>query len=175
MNATGPIELVTFDLYDTLVELVPRRWDRLKSALKALGVDADLEALRTSDVVAEDFFTIENGRVPIRDRSAAEREAFRLQYMQVWLDAAGIPADDLLIRDARRGYLAEFDTPAEEAGPYGGYRVFDDVLPALRRLRQAGVRRAVISNADNDVSDFCMHLAFAHEMNLIVTSAIVRV
>lgn len=169
----GPIELVTFDLYDTLVEIVPRRWDRLKAALLTLGIDADLESLRTSDVVAEDFFTIENGKVPIRDRPAAERETFRLQYMQVWLDAAGIEADELLVRGARRRYLAEFETPAAEAGPYGGYQVFEDVVPALQRLRQAGVKRAVISNADADVTEFCTHLAFAHEMNLIVTSAIV--
>ncbi|MGD9712513.1 MAG: HAD family hydrolase [Thermomicrobiales bacterium] len=171
--SVGPIEAVTFDLYDTLVELVPRRWDRLESALRTLGIEADVDALRVADVAAEDFFTIENGRMPIRDRPAAEREAFRLQYMQVWLEAAGIETDELLVRNARRRYLAEFETPAAEAGPYGGYRVFNDVVPALQRLRGAGVKRAVISNADDDVTDFCTHLAFAHEMNLIVTSAIV--
>lgn len=169
----SPIELVTFDLYDTLVELVPRRWDRLHAALRTLDIEIDVEVLRQSDVIAEDFFTIENGRLPIRDRPAAEREAFRLQYMRTWLEAAHIEADELLVRHARRRYLAEFETPAIEAGPYGGYQAFDDVVPALQRLRAAGIKRAVISNADDDVTDFCTHLAFAHEMNLIVTSAIV--
>ncbi len=169
----GPIELVTFDLYDTLVELEPKRWERLQRALESLGIDADLEALCQADLVAEDFFTIENGRVPIRDRPAAEREAFRLEYMRIWLEAAGIPTDDLLVRNARRRYLAEFETPAVEHGPFGGYRVFSDVVPALQRLREAGVKRAVISNADDDVTELCTQLAFAHEMNLIVTSAII--
>jgi HAD superfamily hydrolase (TIGR01509 family) len=172
-STNGPIELVTFDLYDTLVEIVPRRWDRLHAALRTLDVNADVEALRQADVIAEDFFTIENGQLPIRDRPPAEREAFRLHYMQVWLDAAGIEHDELLVRGARRRYLAEFETPAVDAGPWGGYQVFDDVVPALQRLREAGVKRAVISNADDDVTEFCTHLAFAHEMNLIVTSAIV--
>lgn len=172
-SGAGPIELVTFDLYDTLVELEPKRWERLHNALQTLGVEADLEALRQADVVAEDFFTIENGRVPIRDRPAAERESFRLEYMRIWLEAAGIPTDDLLVRNARRRYLAEFETPAVEPGPFGGYRVFSDVVPSLQRLREAGVKRAVISNADDDVTEFCTQLEFAHEMDLIITSAII--
>jgi HAD superfamily hydrolase (TIGR01549 family) len=168
-----PIKLVTFDLYDTLVELHPQRWERLHAALARLDIDADLEALRVADVVAEDFFTLENGRVPIRDRPAAAREAFRLKYMEVWLEAAGVPSDEFTVRAAREGYMAEFETPATGDSPYGGYRAFDDVMPALIRLRDAGVKRAIISNADSDVTEFCTHLALADEMDLVVTSALV--
>jgi putative hydrolase of the HAD superfamily len=53
------------------------------------------------------------------------------------------------------------------------YRLFDDVLPALRTLRHAGVQTAVISNADDDVTVVCTHFAFAPLMDLIVTSALV--
>jgi HAD superfamily hydrolase (TIGR01509 family) len=167
-----PIRLVTFDLYDTLIELRPRRWERLASALRRLGIEADPDTLRTADRVAEDYYTEENGRLPIRDRPRAEREAFRLNYMTHWLDDAGLPADPSTVRAAREGYLAEFETPAV-ANPASGYQVFDDVLPALARLRRAGIKRAVISNADADVTALCTHLAFAHELNAIVTSAIV--
>lgn len=168
-----PIRLVTFDLYDTLVELYPRRWERLHAALQRLDIDADLEALRDADLVAEDFFTNENGRMPIRDRPAAEQEAFRLRYMEIWLSAAGVPADEFTVRAARGAYLAEFETPAVSDSPVGGYRSFEDVMPALIRLREAGVQRAIISNADNDVTEFCQRLALADEMDLIVTSALV--
>lgn len=168
-----PIRLVTFDLYDTLIELHPKRWERLRYALERLGIDADLGALRDADLQAEDFYTAENTIQPIRDRMPAEREAFRLASMADWLSAAGIDADEALVRAARQGYLAEYETPAVE-NPIGyGYRVFADVVPALERLREAGVKRAVISNADDDVTDLCVHMAFAHEMNVIVTSAIV--
>ncbi|CAN5864172.1 hypothetical protein BH20CHL4_BH20CHL4_11570 [soil metagenome] len=168
-----PIRLVTFDLYDTLIELHPQRWQRLQSALHHLGIESEAEALRAADLIAEDFFTEENGQVPIRDRAESEREQFRLKYMEVWLTAARLPADEITVRNARRLYLAEYETPAVEEGPYGGYRVFGDVVPALQRLREAGVKRAVISNADDDVTELCTQMAFAHEMNLIVTSAIV--
>lgn len=169
----SPIRLVTFDLYDTLVELHPQRWERLHAALQRLDIEADPEALRDADLIAEDFFTIENGRVPIRDRPAADREAFRLRYMEVWLTAAGLPADEFTVRAARQGYIAEFETPAVSDSPFGGYRAFEDVMPALIHLREAGVQRAIISNADSDVTEFCTHLALADEMDLIVTSALV--
>lgn len=168
-----PIRLVTFDLYDTLIELHPPRWERFQAALAKLGVDADIEAIRLADVVAEDFYTEENGGVPIRERSKAERESFRLAFTGVWLRAAGIEADPPLIRAARQGYLAEYETPAIE-GDFGyGYRAFSDIVPALVRLREAGVKRAVISNADDDVTALCQQMAFAHEMDTIVTSALV--
>lgn len=171
--AGGPIRLVTFDLYDTLIELVPRRWERLAAALARLGVEADADALRTADLRAEDFYTEENTIRPIRDRSGTEREAFRLTYMERWLAAAGLPADPVSTRAAREAYLAEFETPAVEDGGGSGYRTFPDVVPAMRRLRAAGILTAVVSNADDDVTALCTRLAFAHEMDLIVTSAIV--
>jgi putative hydrolase of the HAD superfamily len=165
----GPIELVTFDLYDTLIELVPPRWERLAAALSRVGLRADVATLRAADRAAEDYYTIENSGVPIRDRSAEERESFRVQYMAVWLEAAGLPHDRETARRVRRAYVAEFETDAA----WGTYRVFPDVMPALVALREAGIKRAVISNADADVTEFCTHLAFAHEMDAIVTSAVV--
>ena len=168
-----PIELVTFDLYDTLIERHPPRWERFHAALAKLGVRVDLEAIRLADVIAEDFFTLENGKVPIRDRPRAQREEFRLAFTARWLEAAGIEPEPDLVRAARQGYLAEYETPAIEVGIGYGYRAYLDVLPALVALREAGVRRAVISNADDDVTELCQHMEFAHEMDLIVTSALV--
>ncbi len=168
-----PIELVTFDLYDTLIELHPQRWERLHHALELLDVEARLEDLRDADLIAEDYFTIVNGAIPVRDRPPADRERIRLEYMNVWLEAAGIPHDELLVRQARQYYLAEFETPAVVDGPHGGYRVFSDVMPATRRLQDAGVKMAIISNADSDVTDLCIHFEFAKRMDLIVTSALI--
>jgi HAD superfamily hydrolase (TIGR01509 family) len=156
-----------------LIELHPPRWERFHAALGKLGVAADLEAIRVADVVAEDFFTLENGTVPIRDRPKAQRESFRLAFTARWLEAAGIDADPSLVRAARQGYLAEYETPAVENAVGYGYRAYPDTVPALIALRDAEVKRAVISNADDDVTELCQQMAFAHEMDLIVTSALV--
>jgi putative hydrolase of the HAD superfamily len=164
-----PIRLVTFDLYDTLIELVPRRWERLAAILPRFGLATPVDALREADLAAEDFYTRENGLIPIRDRPQAEREAFRVEYMQRWMAAAGDPVDADTARALRAAYISEFDTDPE--GRH--YVLYADVLPALDRLRRAGVLRAIISNADKDITQFVTRLAVAHEMNLIVTSAVV--
>ena len=164
-----PIRLVTFDLYDTLIELRPRRWERLHGALDRIGVEAEVDALMTADIAAEDYFTIENGRRPIRDRSAEEQHQFRLEHLRRWLAAADIVLDADTLERLYHVYRGEFDAHA-----FGGaYRPFEEVVPALVRLREAGVKRALISNADADVTELCTRLAFAHELDAIVTSALV--
>jgi FMN phosphatase YigB (HAD superfamily) len=85
-----PIKLVTFDLYDTLIELHPTRWDRLGEILQSLEIASDIAALRQADVAAEDFYTEMNTIQPIRDRPAVEREAFRREHLRRWLRAAGV-------------------------------------------------------------------------------------
>lgn len=170
---TLPIQLVTFDLYDTLIELHPHRWDRLQAALTKLGIASETEALRAADVLAEDFYTEQNTIQPIRDRAKDERERFRRDYMRHWLTAAGVAHDDALLAEIRRAYIAEFEAPAVETTVGYGYRVFDDVIATMRALRSAGIKTAVISNADSDVTELCLHFAFAQEMDLVVTSALV--
>ena len=163
----GPIRLVTFDLYDTLVEANPPRWVRFAAAAQAAGLGGDPETFRAADRVAEDFYTIENGQLPIRDRSPEDIEAFRLAYTARMLEAAGLPHDLDVATRVREIYVGEIDA----AG--WSYRVFDDVMPALTLLEEKGVKRAVISNADADITNFCLHLGFSEHMDLIVTSALV--
>ncbi len=164
-----PIELVTFDLYDTLMELDPPRWTRLQAALRDFGIDASEQALLEADLIAEDYYTIENGGIPIRDRSPEAREAFRVEYMRRWLEAAAISDDPAFAAEVRPRYLAEF----ESGWDHHAYRLFDDVMPTLHRLRSAGIKTALISNADADVTNIAVHFAFADRMNLLVTSALV--
>ena len=167
IHTDGPIRLVTFDLYDTLVEADPPRWVRFAAAAKAAGLNGDADAFRSADRVAEDFYTIENGQRPIRDRSPEEIEVFRLTYTARMLEAAGLRHDLDTAGRVREIYVGELDS----AG--WNYRVFDDVMPALALLEEHDVKRAVISNADADVTNFCLHLGFSKHMDLIVTSALV--
>ena len=167
ITASGRIDLVTFDLYDTLVEAVPPRWERFATAVARVGLAVSADRFRVADRAAEDYYTAENGQVPIRDRTVQDQDTFRLAYTRTMLEAAGIETDAALVQRVRDIYRGELDA----AG--WNYRVFDDVVPALELLESNGVKRAVISNADADVTEFCLHLGFAAHMDLIVTSALV--
>ena len=170
-----PIRLVTFDLYDTLIELEPSRWDRLSGVLSARGIPHDPALLKAMDLVAEDYWTEINTIQPIRDREADVQDEIRIQYMRRWLSAANVVVDYDAVAGIRNAYRAEYETRARQSIPgiVDGYRVFPDVNRTMQRLRAAGVHCAVISNADDDVTEFCTRLQFAHEMDLIVTSALV--
>jgi HAD superfamily hydrolase (TIGR01549 family) len=158
---------VTFDLYDTLVEASSPRWDRFGRAMAVVGLEADPVLLRHVDRAAEDFFTIENGATPIRDRSVEEQEQFRIEYTRIYLEAAGVKADPETVLAVRRHFVDEIDNHGWT------YDMFEDVIPSLERLESAGIKRAVVSNADADVTEFCLKMGFAPHMDLIVTSALV--
>lgn len=171
----GRIRLVSFDLYDTLIELDPKRWERLSTVLTARGITHDPAALRATDLLAEDYWTELNTIQPIREREADVQDAIRIEYIRRWLAWSGVVVDDAQAAEIRYAYRAEYETRARQSipGMVDGYRVFPDVNRTMRRLRDAGVICVVISNADDDVTDFCTRLQFAHEMDLIVTSALV--
>src|SRR5215210_1380775 len=106
----NPIRMVSFDLYDTLIELDPPRWDRLSTVLTSTGIDHDPATLMATDLIAEDYWTEINTIQPIRDRDADVQDEIRIEYMQRWLCAAGIEADRELAATVRHAYRAEHDT-----------------------------------------------------------------
>ena len=93
------------------------RWERLQSALRTPGRRGRSRRLREGDLVAEDFFTMENGADPDSRPPAAERERFRLEYMNSGWKPPAFPHDELLVRGARQDYMAEYETPAVDDSP----------------------------------------------------------
>jgi putative hydrolase of the HAD superfamily len=164
----GPVELVTFDLYDTLVEADPPRWDRFHRALELSGFTVSRDEVIVADRSAENFYTIENGRFPIRDRNEDEVQQFRLAQARAYLDALGLPTDDDTARTVQEHFRDETQNHSGWA-----YRAFKEVPHVLDYLHRHGVKRAVISNADADVTRFCLQMGFAQQMETIVTSALV--
>lgn len=164
----GPVELVTFDLYDTLVEAVPPRWERFHTALGLSGFDVTRDDIIRADREAENFYTVENGRHPIRDRSEEEVAAFRLGQARAYLVALDLPSDEETVRAVQQRFV-------DETQNHGGwtYRAFKEVSDVMDYLERHGVKRAVISNADADVTKFCLQMGFASQMDIIITSALV--
>lgn len=164
----GPVELVTFDLYDTLVEAVPPRWERFHTALDLSGFSVTRDDIIRADREAENFYTVENGRHPIRDRGEEEVAAFRLGQARAYLEALDLPTDDETVRSVQKRFV-------DETQNHGGwkYRAFKEVSDVMDYLERHGVKRAVISNADADVTRFCLQMGFASQMDIIITSALV--
>lgn len=163
-----PIELVTFDLYDTLVETDPPRWERFAAALGRSGMPTGVAEVLRADRAGEDHYTIENGRYPIRDRSPEEVQEFRLAQTATYLGALDLPTDAETVQTVQAHFWDETQSHGKWA-----YCAFDEVPVVLEYLRKHGIKRAIISNADADVTAFCLKMGFAEQMDVIVTSALV--
>jgi putative hydrolase of the HAD superfamily len=80
------------------------------------------------------------------------------------LAALGIGADRgaAVARDARRRFI----------DPGGGWRVFDDALPALQALADAGWRSAILSNHVPELEQIAAALGLAPHVERIFSSAL---
>lgn len=164
----GPIKMVTFDLYDTLIEADPPGWVRFHHALQLSGFDLDMSEVMRAYTAGQQFFTVENGRYPIRDRSAEEKTEFQINLTGVSLEALGLPIDSSTVETVKNNFRDD-----TRAGKILGYRPYDEVPEILDRLRKQRILTGVISNADSDVTRLCLQMGFAEKMDIIVTSALV--
>jgi HAD superfamily hydrolase (TIGR01549 family) len=164
----GPIRMVTFDLYDTLIEADPPGWVRFQKALQLSGFDVDMPEVMRAYTAGQQFFTLENGRQPIRERSPEQREQFQINITGVSLEALDLPTDNDTVNTVKRHFRDD-----TSAGNELEYRPYDEVNEVLDRLRKQRIITAVISNADEDVTRLCLQLGFSEQMDIIVTSALV--
>lgn len=164
----GPIEMVTFDLYDTLIETDPPGWIRFQKALELSGIDSELSDIMRAHTVGQQYFTMENGRYPIRDRTPDEKEEFQINLTGISLEALDLPTDDETVATVKSNFSDD-----TQGGKVLEYRPYDEVPRVLDRLREQKIKTAIISNADSDVTQLCLKMGFAQHMDLIVTSALV--
>jgi putative hydrolase of the HAD superfamily len=149
------VKAVLLDMFDTLVELEPPG-PRLRQRLLALtGVDVGDEA-------AERGFGAEIGHYlqnHMKGRDAASLDALRDECAAVLHDALGVEG---LERWAVRQAMLEALQ----------FRVFPDAPPALRALRQSGVRLVVVSNWDWSLPQWLERAGLAELVDGVVSSAI---
>lgn len=164
----GPIEMITFDLYDTLIEADPPGWVRFQNALNQSGFEVSLDDAMSAYAAGQRFFTTENARQPIRDRSPEDLQVFRQNLTGTSLEELGLPSDAETVTTVQARFIDE----SRHIGEFG-YRLYDEVPEVLAALRKQHIKTGVVSNADDDVTRLCLHMGFAEDMDVIVTSALI--
>jgi putative hydrolase of the HAD superfamily len=138
MDVRRSIETVFLDAGGVLVY---PNWHRVADAFARQGLLVDADLLRRAEPAAR--FAIDNPRADTS--SDADRGG---RYFNHVLDSAGVPRGA-----ARNTALAEVYAYHMEHNLWE--QVPDDVVPALTRLRAAGLKLAVASNA-NGVLERCL-------------------
>lgn len=154
------IRSVFLDFYNTLCYFHPSREDRQSLVWRQFGLNVSVETIRKAYVAGDQFWTVENARRPIQELSAEERDSFTTRYERFLLGAAGVEASADLAREIYGVYSKH-----EKA-----LRLFDDIEPTLRVLKEAGMTIGVISNSDSTIDPICRDLGVADYFSFILSS-----
>jgi putative hydrolase of the HAD superfamily len=126
---------VFFDAGETLVHPHPTFPDLFSKVLAREGYDVDTEVIRERIHIVSDRFAHAAETNELWTTTPERSRAF-------WHDVYGIFFRELGIPDTN-GLI---DTVYAEFTDLANYAVFEDVVPMLRRLRDAGLRLGIISN-----------------------------
>ena len=153
---------VFFDWSNTVTRYYPLREEAFAKAGRDVGLEVMPARLAQGVLLADQFYSEENTRLPIKKREAKDQIEVYIRYGRVVFEGAGIEVnDDTLLRIMK-----------EVAGTFlkTSFALYDDVLPAFDLLRQRGLVLGLISNIDRDIKPFCEELGLGSYLNFVVTS-----
>lgn len=134
------ITTIFLDLYQTLAYFHPPRESRQAQTLREFGFDVEESVLSRGYLAADHYYTLAAMDVPIHMLPPDGRERVYLHYQQVLLEEIGLAHAIPMIEQIRERYQqVDYE-----------FRLFPDVLPAIRQLRNAGYRIGVITNVTDD-------------------------
>ena len=155
------IKAVFFDVYNTIARFWPPREEIQSQACQAFEISVSSHGIARGYASADEFMARENaGDHPLRSKNLEETKAFFARYEQLILEGAGVHAD------------LEFCSRIWEGVrqiPYG-MALFEDVIPALVRLRSLGFTVGVISNVRQKGSELTDSLGLTGYLDVAVTS-----
>ena len=154
-------DAVFFDAGETLVHPHPTFADLFATILRREGHDVDPETVRARIHVVTDRFA----------KAARENELWttsRQKSRRFWHDVYEIFFEQLGIADSN-GLI---DTVYGEFTDMANYALFDDVVPALERLRAAGLRLGVVSNYEEWLERLLERLAVLSFFDVRVISGV---
>ncbi len=155
------VKAVFLDFYNTLVRFWPPLDEIQQAACRELGLNVSKEGVRKGYVLADDFMSEENSKLPLADRSPEQRDRFFAEYERLILQGAGV---DVTSRLAEQVWQMAIQVPKD-------FDLFEDVVPGLDLLKKRGVTLGVISNLRQDMDQLCRKLGLEPYLSFCVTSA----
>lgn len=154
-------EAVFFDVGNTLLYPYPSVSAVVKEVLDRDGYCHDLDAIDRLMPMVDEYYEDRYREDDTFWRDEEETSAVWVGMYSLLCRELGIEAD--AERLARRVY--------DEFGKHERWRAYDDVAPALGRLRERGLRVGLISNWDTRLESLFAGLGLSTHLDIIVSSA----
>ncbi|MFQ5860866.1 MAG: HAD family hydrolase [Dehalococcoidia bacterium] len=149
-----------FDLYNTLARFWPPTEEIQVAACQALGLQVTPKGIIRGYALADAYFSQENATRPLAERTAQERGRFFAEYERLILQGTGVEVSTEL---ASQVWQQVSQVPKELA-------LFEDVLPALRRLKERGLTLGLLSNVRWELGELGHRLGLDAYLDFTVTS-----
>ncbi|MDA1215357.1 MAG: HAD family hydrolase [Chloroflexi bacterium] len=154
------VKAVFLDFYGTLVRFDPPAEGIQANACANHGLQLDAQAILRAYPVADEYLAQENARSLVWRRPEADRDTFFAEYERRLLAAAG---HEVSLATAASIWKQVNETPK-------GLWLYEDALPAIHALRDAGLTTGIITNMDTDIGDTLYSLGIRELIDLWVTS-----
>ena len=155
-----PIAIIFFDVYNTLAGFSPPREVIQQRAAAKHGFELTQDGIDAGYHAADRFMADQNSRAPVRSMDQQAQWAFFARYEQLVLEGSGHKVD---LVDAAKVWE---DVRSQDYG----WKLFDDVVPALETLRAAGYRTAAITNMPHSGAQVSDDLSLTGLVEFVVTS-----
>ena len=154
------IRAVFFDLYGTLATFDPPREVIQANAAAEFGMALTAEGVDRGYHLADQHMSRQNATAPVRNMSPAEQGHFFARFEQLVLEGAG--------------HSVDLETAAaiwkRVRSQRYGLALFDDVVPALGRIRNSGLPTGLISNVNSSGRALADSMGLTGHIDFAITS-----
>ncbi len=155
------IKAVFFDFYNTLATHHPPREEAWANACREFDIKVEAKALFQSLPAADKYWRDENSILPIDKKTPEEKIDFYTKYATRILYGAGAEVSheialQILAKLRQHNWI---------------YKVYDDTLPTLEKLKNHGLILGMISNVVQDMESVYTELGLQPYLAFKVTSS----
>jgi len=154
------IKAVLFDLFNTLITYQPPREDIHLGILAKNQILIEKKIMANAIKSGDEYFYRENSVSLVKNRPAQEQKTVWYGYEAAVLKEAGIDPEPSLIMDILNALK---DVHYEMV-------LFEDVLPALRELKDMELKLGIVSNIDRDIRPMCSEMGIMNILDIVLTS-----
>lgn len=158
------IRAVCFDWFNTLAHYHPPREEIQSQAFQEFGISVSAHQMTRGLLIADSGYFEENRISPIRKRSPEEQARVYARYQKTILAEAGIDFSD------KPEMQANIMKKAQELSQGMSFVLFDDVLPAMKTLKERKFILGLLTNLDRDMLPICRELGLEPYLDFVVTS-----
>jgi putative hydrolase of the HAD superfamily len=156
------IKAIFFDWFDTLAHFEPPRAEVYKQAFQQFGIELAPKAIMRGILAADRYYFEENAKSPVEKRSAEEQAEVYSYYPKAILAEAGVKVAEELPLKILKIVKQQFEELT--------FVLFDDVLSALKTLKERRLILGLLTNATKDTLAIHRKLGLDRYLDFVITS-----